>query len=154
MDCCMTSCDSSIILCLFSMMMQQTCCTASDRQGYWQMAWTDSLLDIFMPTVESFYPLQHCSVTWGSCSTHGHGCQPTMGVGSWLNVSSTRSLWSIFVCDIHLPLSTTAPTDWRDCSSRKKLVPSSLPYTGLMINYTCPMTHKILEWLGVSVEML
>jgi len=54
------------------------------RAGCWQMAWNDSLLDIFMPTVESFCPLQHCSATWGAVPSHTHGCQPTMDVGNWL----------------------------------------------------------------------
>jgi len=27
------------------------------------LAWPDFLLDIFIPTVESFHPLQHCSAT-------------------------------------------------------------------------------------------
>jgi len=66
MDCCVTNYGSSVIMRLFLMMQRHAAQLLTCRLlagGLAGLAWPDSLLDIFIPTVESFHPLQHCSAT-------------------------------------------------------------------------------------------
>jgi len=133
--------------------MQETCCTAGDMQavGRWpglipSLTFSRTLLKV----------TARCNtVLWlGAVSPHTHGCQATMGVSSWLTFLPQEAYgpYLSMIFTFHCP--RQCPLTWRNCPTRKKPVPSSLPYVGWMINYPCPMTHTILEWLGVSIEML
>ena len=109
--------------------------------GRWQAARIDSLFDSFVPTVETFHPTKHCSMTWGSTSTHGS--QPT-------NLPSTRSTCPTFVHDSHLPLSTDRRNHPAKGNPRYPLLPS----TGWLFNYNFPTKCTIFEQLGISIHTL
>ena len=131
--------------------------------GYWQVAWPG-----LIPSLTFSCPLlkvsTHCNAVLclGAVSPHTHththtyGCQPTMDVGSWLTFLPQEAygpyLFMIFTfhCPRQCPLTDAVVPQERNLCH----VPSFLSYSGCMINYPCSMTHTLLEWLGVSVEML
>jgi hypothetical protein len=100
------------------------------RADSWRAAWTGSLRDSFMPTVETFHSSKRCSMTWGSVCTHG--CRPT-------HLSSTRTMWSIFVHDSHLPLSATTHHWLTNFPLKRNLRHPVLPSIGRMFNYPWPV---------------
>jgi hypothetical protein len=66
------------------------------------------------------------------------------------HLSSTSTIWSIFVHDSHLPLSTTGAVIPLTRNLRHLLLPSIV----WMFKYTCPVTRTFFVWLGVCVHTL
>jgi hypothetical protein len=88
-------------MCLFSMMMQETHCTAEDMQAASRMTWTDSLLDIFVPAVDSFRPLQHCFYDLGQF-LHAHAA----AVEQWMSACDAHFFYKkliVRVCPRYSP---------------------------------------------------
>jgi hypothetical protein len=163
-----TSCSSSMVTHLFSVMMWDMHCTADDV-GCWQTAWTDSPLDSFMHSVETFHPSKHSSVTWAA-SSH-------LAANWWHAFPSQEAHVSSLsvVVTVHCPWQHI--TDWHNCPERASRhsatstevtfgLPSALgaawlsvhhlllPSVGWMFNYSCPITCAVFEWLGICLHTL
>ena len=86
------SCGSSMVTCLFSMMMQETSSTADDIRALGKQPGLIPFLTVSCPLLK--VSAQRNTVLWlGAASPH---------------LSSTRTMWSICVYGIHLSLSMTA----------------------------------------------
>ena len=115
------------------MIMQETCCTTGDMQAvglYWSPPWHfHAHYWKFLPIATLFCDLVQF------LHTHMAASQRWMSAADLCFFHKKLMVRSIFVHDIHLPLSMIVPTDWCNCRARKKPVPSS------WVNDQLPLPH-------------
>jgi hypothetical protein len=85
-----------------------------------------------------FYDLGQCVHTWLPAND---GCRQLT------HLPSTRTTWPIFVRDI-MPLTDAV------ILLKGNLKHPLLPFTRWKLNYPCPVTRPIFEWLDISVHTL
>lgn len=135
------TCSSSMIMCLFSMIMQWTRCTASDVQDIRRQSGLIPFLTVLCPL--SKLSTHQNTVLWlGAASPHTAARQHTFLPKDPHGPSSAMTV------TLHCPMT--------DAIILPKGSPcySLLPPSGWTFNYTCPITWPIFEWLGTSIHML